>query len=652
MYVNGTRDLIDFFPVQIDLTDMLTMAPAGQYTYKLKHKNKSSISDIKIVETDLRPEKSGKYLKPDGTSEMEYVIALGKALKHPVNANGYLLSEDMLMKIRDGKSIILVEGVYETTNSLELEISRGGTKVFSTSLKLSIAGVEQMFRHKNLIHEMHFVQNPPEGYTPPQGIIPIPGHPVPLEGEGDRLTSDHFSNPLHFTGFDADNSLGNFVHVHGFNVNAKASRGEQTELFKRLYWSGSKARFWGITWYGYDSQLMDLKLIINGIETICLGQRTLNYHVNVRHAFNAGKLLMDFVNNDANGPGGSATFSAHSLGNMVISTAIQNSMKYGRYLMVNPAVAEEAYVSESSYRGASWDSATRPLMYNPDWRYPDGKESGYTRFLWASEWYTLFGDERNKLTWRNYFSKVREGNDKGKVYTFFATTDEAFRPFPLKLQELDSYSDVSQYPKNNDVSKFLTIVKSLYSSCSDPEQLGNYSFSLQEMMKGTELTPILSMDNRYGGWGFNLADYYLCPEQTLPGEMPNCAIIAPGEANTLDRNLLKARPLFSKNPDNASLFTNMPVDASVLTTPMKERLLANEIPALTFAVGHWGVDTYKPGTNFDIRQKYVRGPLAPWPRKPTDRYEWRHSDIFNVAYPYLYRMYDDWVVLLSGGVLL
>ena len=63
---------------------------------------------------------------------------------------------------------------------------------------------------------------------------------------------------------------------------------------------------------------------------------------------------------------GSATFAAHSLGNMVMSAAIELDMPYRQFFMVNAAVAEEAFVPRSAYADeAGWSSNTGRLMFHP-----------------------------------------------------------------------------------------------------------------------------------------------------------------------------------------------------------------------------------------------------------------------------------------------
>jgi hypothetical protein len=630
--VDGTRDLIDFFPVYMDIAKMKTSYPPGVYTYKLHHET----SSLTVVETELDSTATGNYL-----TEMTTTQKLANAAKTMITNNGYTLPDRVL----SGKGVILLEGWKEATSPLKLAVfDAAGVKMCEIALNLSIAGVEQMFRHKNLTREMYWAYLSPNQNNQWTGVNPVAGHPIPVDAfngsEPDRLTNNDFSNPTHFSGFDADNEDKDFIHVHGFNVNGQDARGEQSEVFKRLYWSGSRARFWGVTWYGWDSQF-DL---VPQIQSFVSGRkRSPNYHVNVRHAFNAGKLFKLFV---ASQNLGNATISAHSLGNMVVSTAIQENMPYGKYLMINAAVAEEAYISLDQYEN-NWDKSTRALMYSPDWRYPGGSDTRYEPYLWQSEWYKLFNnpdDERYRLTWRNNFSSVRNSN----VYTYYATTDEAFRPFKLSLEEVAVAASPDYDGANSKGSYMWTLIQN-FMKLSDPEQVGTYAFSFNELMKGTETNPyFLTSDSKYCGWGFNKDNgyYNICSEPVPVGSEPPpfCGLMQPADANMLAKNVLKTMPFFNKNPDNAALFSDNLVPSSVLTTAMRERMLANEIPALTFAVGHMGVVNSPQINNINIRNDFIPD-NSPWPR---DEKEWRHSDFINVGYPYLWRFYDDWASKSKG----
>lgn len=634
--ISGTRDLVDYFPVLLKVGNLVNQLTSDRYSYVLKQGQEAA----NYLDTVMNSSNSRKYL-----TDVDFANNLvSTATKVKITKDGIPLDADTIENLRiDGvEEVVLIDGRMRSRKPLILEVKDKIKKdvAFRTELPLSIDDVENMFRHKNLIREMAKIEaNPSLGAS--IGVTPITGHVMPdlnKRGKADRLAAADFKDSQdHFEGFTAGKS-GDFVHVHGYNVNNEDSRGEQTEVFKRLYWSGSNTRFWGITWYGWDSQDYILTF----------GTKSPNYHINIRHAFNAGKLLKHFVTNSSPSPS-NATYSAHSLGNMVVSTAIQSGMPYANYLMVNAAVAEEAYLERTNYEGAGWDTSTRPLMYNVDWQYPKDENNRYEPFLWQSEWYKLFtdpADVRKTLTWRDNFSSARNDN----VYTFFAPTDEAFRPFKVTLDDLN----VTPLPSVTDTgagkaydgektkkSIMVTMLGNWVRGWFDSERIGTYGFVYNELLKGINAAAM--PDSKYGGWGFNVdsSDGYKNGYCVGEGADRVCSYIKPEQANMLiiDSNILKTKPLFDKsNPENSVLFTTNPVGSSVLKTAMRERMLANEIPALTFAVGHRGVNGFK--NNTDIRAKYLIENNAPWPRGDDD-YEWRHSDFVNVAYPYLYQLYDD-----------
>jgi len=101
-----------------------------------------------------------------------------------------------------------------------------------------------------------------------------------------------------------------------------------------------------------------------------------------------------------------------------------------------------------------------------------------------------------------------------------------------------------------------------------------------------------------------------------------------------------------KNYDNPWLYNDPPVAVS---NAVREELLANEIPALTFAAGHRGVKELVGPVgvkiNINIRQDFAVG--KPWPDDRLEGYDWRHSDIYVVAYPYLHRLFDGWKSIIN-----
>jgi hypothetical protein len=638
--IDGVRDLIDFFPVALDVKTLAQIFPPNVYTYHLK----SADENLKVAFPNLSTATVKNYLVDVETAS---AVALKPTFPVPKNkwpndgayniearrSLGTLLAS---VAEQDVPPVILFEGVKPGTAPLVLEIvDATGDQVFVRSLALSLDGVEQMFRQKNFIKPLEDYYSKSEAGFPGENSFPNDGMPDRVNSADEGVT-----NREHFEGFDAETDENNFVHVHGYNVNGQAARGEQSEAFKRLYWSGSRAKFWGITWYGWDSQFTTP---VPGI-----GTRSPNYHVNVRHALNTGRLLKGFV---AANNLGIATIFSHSLGNMVVSSAIREGMVIGRYLMVNAAVAEEAYTPQYSYDkgtayedGSPWREATKESMYHPAWRYPNGREvdldQGYQPHLWASEWYKLFspGDGRTSLTWRDIFAAVRNQN----TYVYYAPTDEAFRPFNYTVEMAADDPNGTNYQSNVDDWPGWEDVAQNWSP-TNRSKLGTYSWAVQELFKG-RFSTIADKDSDSGGWGFNLMDddywYYSDPpnQKKLP--------ISSSAANAIKKDQLRTRPFFLMNPDFDSLYKDPPPP---LPPSLREELLANELPALTFAAGHRGVEVIRgddSNRDIDIRQAFAVN--KPWPQDRLNGFEWKHSDIYVVAYPYLSGLYDEWAKRIKG----
>lgn len=193
---------------------------------------------------------------------------------------------------------------------------------------------------------------------------------------------------------DALSNGKNVFFLHGFNVSADASRGWNAEVFKRLYQSGSRAKFWGMTWEG------DVGLISE-----------LHYQEDVANAL---AVAADFEA-AVSGISGEKIVLGHSLGNMVISGAIQDhGLSVSKYFMLNAAVATECY------RPASFnDATTGNYMLNEDW-------PGYSNKTWCSKWFELFSspDDREKLTWKGRFPSV-----VSVAYNFYSSGDEIFEVY-------------------------------------------------------------------------------------------------------------------------------------------------------------------------------------------------------------------------------
>jgi pimeloyl-ACP methyl ester carboxylesterase len=569
-YVNGVRDLIDFFPVYVNIKNVLSVFDPGSYTYKLKSEDGS----LRFMLTDLKPETAGDYLTGSETS-LEPATTLGGAETYKITKDGVTLKDlstgsEFLRKIKDeGKGIILLEGRKASDKPLVLAVYNNQTsvEVFSTSLKLSLDGVEQMFRHKNLIKDSVITDGTTDENN--DDTVPDPEHGSKLGGEPDRL-----GDPANLP--DSESNQQNFVFIHGYSVNGQQARGWHSEMFKRMYWSGSRAKFWGVSWYGFRTQLLDWI--------------TPDYHINVRHAFNSAKAFKDFLSSTLCE---NITVTAHSLGNMVVSSAINDwSANVKNYFMLNAAVPTESFYWQEST--ADGQDSTNQAMLPSKW-------SGYRKDLRSTEWYNLFPvdpatnsvDYRSKLTWRVRFAD-------GSLGAF-----------------------------NN-----------LFSSGED---VLTDEWIWQEQLKGT--VGVLGYNGAdYGGWGFNLTDseYYVETDELDPVGKKVREPISYDDANKILDSALIAKPFFKRGGLIESLLT---AGASDFALTNKNRLLSESFPALTSAVGTNEVRSITVGNNIDMQDadsgfQTKKNGITKWPRESG---LWLHSDVKDVAYVYTYGIYIDLV---------
>jgi hypothetical protein len=287
---------------------------------------------------------------------------------------------------------------------------------------------------------------------------------------------------------------------------------------------------------------------------------------------------------------------AHSLGNMVVSSAIaDHGMSVGKYFMFNAAVATEAF-DVSAWNGD--DSGQNPMMYN-EWL-------GYAGRTWSARWHELFlnnpNDDRASLTWKNRFAAVPSLT---ALYNYHSAGDEVLET-------------------NSIAPALLTGTGGLFHLFSTAER---YSWHKQEVFKGRDM----SVGTTWAGWGFL---------RTAPESTYDQMLIYPGMADANNASLaqLANQPVFRGNPP--AMFTNS------IPFVMRNEILAMGLPSLSGATGTMPVTG--PLENNDMNGASYRNG---WPRLPTEEpygQRWKHSDLKDVAFFFNYNLFND--VVTKGGL--
>ena len=559
--IHGRRDLVNYFPVCVNLGSLFqtNLLSAGIDPSDTSWQFMLSQADgaLRFVPTGLTPTNYMDYLQ-DTNQSNNY----NDAELTTVPASGVALPGWFLIGLASGnQNILLMEAWKSTTQPLVLTIYHNGNQVAQTSLPISITGVEQMFRHKNLMLD-------------PNAVAPA-----------NRLTDASVPN-------EPDTINKNFVFIHGYNVDTNEARGVAADMFKRMYWSGSQAKFYAVTWEGAATK-----------HTFPFRSRlTPNYHTNVNNAFLTAPYLANFITDIANS--GPVVVAAHSLGNMLTLSAISDyGAPINQYFMLDAAVPIEAIDSSSSSTN----------MIPSTWL-------SYSNRVFASDWWQVWptNDYRSKLYWNNRLGNI--GNVD--VYNFYSSGEEVLRTY-------------SPDAPNGGWAIFTTTLSDIWPSGSP---FGSYTWVWQEKGKGV-CNEDWFVGSSHGGWRFPVNSY------GDPNPVPSST------ANALSNSVLQVTPVFTFNtsfdfglvvvPHPDLTLTNAAIGGSYAAAH-RNRILADAIPALSLPVGANPVPSFDNNHNKDMMTLENGWPQGRF-QNANELNNWWHSDFHQMAYTFTYKLFNQFV---------
>jgi hypothetical protein len=565
--VRGVRDLVDYFPLYVAVGALFqgnaAHPPLNPSDPALHIRLKQWDGALRFAYTSLTPTNFMDYLLKTNVAR-----SLASAPLTTITADGVDLTPSFLNAIAASNGgLIVVEAVKATTMPLYLEVWQDTNLLATTTLYLRTSGVEQMFRHKNLIQE----------------TFP---NLTSLQAPPNRLADCDVTN-------EPPTNDKNFVFLHGYNVLPNEARGTFADMFKRMYWSGSHARFYGVTWQGASTKgTLPFKNLL-----------TPNYHTNVVNAFQTAPHLADFIATLTNS--GPVTVAAHSLGNMATLSAISDwNAPISQYFMLDAAVPIEAIDP----------AATTNMMIYSTW-------VNYTNRLYASDWYQLFAtnDARNTLSWNNRLGNLRTVD----VYNFYSSGEEVLRT---------SAAD----PPPSVLGKVLTQVTDFWPF---GVPFGTYTWYWQEKGKGTCFQDWF-LGSSHGGWGWNKYEeqYYWHTNGGDGGQ--EVVQLAPVLAANLPPDQLVTNAFFDMTFDTG-LFG---ASGSMYAQANRNRILADAIPAMSMVAGANPVPKFapfgQPNKNIDmmtLENGWAQG------RPGDEQNKWHHSDYHEVAYTFTYKLFNQFV---------
>ena len=557
--INGIRDLVDWFPLYMDIKQVLELLPSATYDYFLENEDNA----LNAVETILTPANAGHYLKaelgePEQRDNPNGIALANLSYYRFIIDQNAKLSEQFLNGVINGSGgIILLEAHKATLKPLQLVVRKKttGEIIATKKLYLSVSDVKEMYRHLNLLSA--------------------------ISQSGGMATN--LNEPTNQP--DAECNKTNFVFVHGYNVNPSQASGWNSAMFKRFWHSGSRAKFTGVTWFGYETQ----------IYIPVVGDVTPNFQANILNACASGEALKNGLA-PLHGP---MYIAAHSLGNMVVGAAMQDfGFTADGYFMIDAAVAKESYDETEEQR---------LIMSNPWWEDYDDQ-------LRASHWHKLpwpENDWRGRLTWINRLEGVHN------AYNFYSKGEE-----------------VLKNPEHGNQAMPLG---------------AEGAWAAQEKRKGFGLTGQILTSTYGGWDTNKHLDYgvRITHSQTgaLVGFVPKTQAQL-GAVDTAFKQKLMHIPFFSTgfDPISNQVLGSAPADIADLlgpegsdyASPQQQRntLLAEMIAVQSTAAGSNPINSFED-KNFDMDEMKTG-----WPATRDDQ-RWRHSDIREVSYTYTFLVFDE-----------
>ncbi|MDR1280966.1 MAG: fibronectin type III domain-containing protein, partial [Opitutaceae bacterium] len=292
--VDGRADPIDLFPVWLNIKPLITAYAANntagtRIKYRLRHENGA----VNVVWAGIHRTQARDYL----TDDVVWGHGAGMNMAHEaetqqVTAVGVEIPGEIIdFATQYDGAVIYLEGRAATTEPLLLEILQDDAVVSVKKLSLKISPIEEMYRRKSLLNT---AQN--QSGVHMENYIGDYGVPGAIHSEEPENWPDSLCR--------SDRA---FVFLHGYNVNPHETRAWGAEMFKRLFWSGSRTQLHLVVWPGAESQMASTF--------------TPDFHVNVVNAFNAAPALAAYLQSLAD-RNLKVTTGAHSLGNMVVASAL------------------------------------------------------------------------------------------------------------------------------------------------------------------------------------------------------------------------------------------------------------------------------------------------------------------------------------------
>ena len=298
------RNMEDFTRFHIYAPDQDSWYSSGLISLKLKWQKKLTNNPELRFYPSVETDGSRKYLNDETICENQTKeVALT-----PVLGSGDCLIPKELYNT-DGKVYLIYEGVKRGEGRITANISYESKLVGeSGAIYSDTQDIRDMYKQMRVNDAAVFPEPNTETLTLPSGVSNI---------------EDPYAAPLFYKdAWDEDTDKKSYtICVHGWDKTWYAARSDEQTVFKRMWQRGFKGRYIGFYW------------------PTKTGKTTYNQSEYV--AWNCGAAFKGLI--DSLPPDYKKNVIAHSMGNIVVGSAIANGATIENYAILNSAVPAQCY---------------------------------------------------------------------------------------------------------------------------------------------------------------------------------------------------------------------------------------------------------------------------------------------------------------------
>jgi hypothetical protein len=368
--IQSWRDLEDFTRLHIFIGGLYEAVRNGQIKVGLEWKNTGGTTPSIKIYPHSEPDGGTEYvesilgalsqvpgLNSESETAMGTIATTGQAFTFPPNFWDDLSTETP-------NKYLLFEGVTEGKGQLVVTFWKGTEKIGEgPGVWLDLKHVRKMYQRGKAVMP-DGSDNVPSPFDFGNAQPPDPGMVNVANPDGNPFEQHWDEKPQ------------TIVWVHGWRMTYNEAIGWGDTMYKRLWHRGYKGRFATFRWPTYTSNVFDEVpdwVQLGGVRPAVYDAWRAKYNESEYRAWKSGNALKQFVSGL---PYSNAkNICAHSMGNIVVSSALKQGMQVNNYILMQAAVPSCAYnVSQANQQEFVDHAAGDPT--------PDGaSDLGYRGFL-------------------------------------------------------------------------------------------------------------------------------------------------------------------------------------------------------------------------------------------------------------------------------